>query len=254
MSACGVGGNYDDFGCGTIFKLTPNGTGYSKRTIYAFKGASDGANPWGDLLRDSSGNLYGTTRFGGTPYSCQYFGCGTVFKLSPASGRFKKLLLYSFNQQPQLGNSIAGLVLDAGGNLYGTVGYVMLGLGGVFKLTPSQKGPWGYSLLYLFQGGVDGSGPAAPLILDGAGNLYGTTLAGGICAPVNSGCGTVFKLAPANGGTYTESILYAFQGGSSDGQYPQAGLLLDPSGNLYGTTVLGGPCPNGCGVVFKLTP
>ena len=254
-SACGVGGNYDDFGCGTIFKLSPSGSVYTKRTVYAFKGAGDGGNPWGDLLLDSSGNLYGTTRFGGDSYACQYYGCGTVFRISPSGGSgFKKALLYSFNQNPQLGNSIAAVVLDSDGNLYGTIGYVMFGFGGVFKLTPTPKGHWSFSLLYLFQAGADGSGPAAPLVRDGNGNLYGTTVSGGICPASSAGCGTVFKLTPGNNESFSESILYAFQGGPSDGQDPEAGLFMDQAGNLYGTSVLGGPCENGCGSVFKIAP
>jgi uncharacterized repeat protein (TIGR03803 family) len=141
--------------------------------------------------------------------------------------------------------------MDQQGNLYGTTPDSSHGNGTVFKVTQSGS----YSVVYNFQGGADGDVPMAGLIADEAGNLYGTTSAGGTGSCVG-GCGTVFEVTPA--GVHT--VLYSFQGsldGGSDGDDPQAPLVFDEAGNLYGTTVLGGNARcggNGCGTVFKLGP
>ena len=123
----------------------------------------------------------------------------------------------------------------------------------MFKLAPNPDGTWTERVLYSFTGGADGLIPLAGLVFDAAGNLYGTTGYGGA-----DGSGVVFKLAPNPDGTWTESVLYSFTG-YADGSIPGAGLIFDPTGNLYGTTTSGGPfsageCPAGCGVVFKLAP
>jgi uncharacterized repeat protein (TIGR03803 family) len=218
-------------GCGTVFKLSQNSAGQWQQTaLYLFSGGTgDGIQPEGSLALDAAGNLYGTTYAGGLN------GWGTVYKLSPTSS--------------------GGLVLDAAGNLFGTTTTGGTdGLGAIFELSPVSGGGWTESVLYSFTGGNDGSGPQTALILDGAGNLYGTTLGGGNCG----GCGTVFKLSPGSGG-WTESVLHNFN--FTDGKTPAGSLVLDHSGNLYGMTTWGAntvACNvgsnTGCGVVYKLSP
>ena len=217
-------------------------------TLYPFTGtgSGDGAYPNAGLIADPAGNLYGTTQVGGADPSCnQAPGCGTVFQLT-ASGTLT--VLHSFigsdGEQP-----FAGLIADAEGNLHGTTwGGGANGRGTVFQLDTSGT----LTVLYSFTGGSDGGDPTAGLIADAAGNLYGTTLEGGTTGSCNRpyGCGTVFQLTPS--GTLT--VLHSFTG--SDGASPEAGLLADAAGNLYGTTHSGGAgtsCVQGCGTVFELT-
>ena len=225
-----AGGVHDQFctlGCGTVFKVDPNG---KETVLHAFTNTGvDGNNPNAGLVQDSSGNLYGTTISGGASQS------GIVFKVDP---RGKETVFYSFTGGTDGGNPQAGLVMDSEGNFYGTTGSGGAGFSGtVFKLDPSGA----ESVLYAFTGGTDGGSPAAGLILDSAGNLYGTTQFGGAF-----GFGTVFDVTP-NG---TETVLYSFTGGA-DGSSPQfANLVRDEAGNLYGTTPSGGA--HYVGVVFKV--
>jgi uncharacterized repeat protein (TIGR03803 family) len=153
--------------------------------------------------------------------------------------------------------SYGSLIFDAAGDLYGT----STGGGGngyVFELTPNGDGTWALSLLHsFFKNGTDGLHPYGSLILDAAGNLYGTTALGGSGACAGDGCGTVFELTPAGGGNWTETILHSFDNDGTDGYYPYAGMIFDAAGkNLYGTTNLGGStCESrGCGTVFEITP
>ncbi len=263
-------------GLGAIFELTPGSDGqWTEKVIYNFVGyPSDGASPAAGLIIDEAGNLYGTTQKGGASKNCaggggQPVGCGTVFELSPvAGGGWKNQILYSF-----LGSTIDGaapvasLIFDASGNLYGTTeqGGIKGGCnqesglptcGIVFELSPNGAS-WTETILYeCTNSNGDGAVPVAAVTFDAAGNLYGTTSSGGLY-----GDGTVFKLAPAGGG-WSESIVYSFGGNAYDGKYPEAGLLLDSSGNLYGTTVSGGQTQSGnrgwgdggYGTVFKITP
>ena len=248
--------NGGTFGFGTVYELPAEG---GEKVLYNFTGGNDGANPAGSLILDGAGNLYGTTTSGG-PKSCYFnIGCGVVFKLSPQG---TETILYTFTGQGDGGVPLAGLIRDARGNLYGTasqggqVGTLCsVGCGVVFKLNPAGQ----ETVLHTFTGPPDGANPLAPLVQDSAGNLYGTTELGGAgCYGHISvyGCGTVFKL----GRQGHETILYSFTQ-STDGGSPQAGLVLDPGGNLYGTTTNGGDnsfCKLGngfgCGVVFKVDP
>ncbi len=222
-------------GCGTVFKLSPDGT---ETALYTFTGGSDGANPLAGLIADSSGNLYGTTAFGGAS------GNGVVFKLSPSG---TETVLHAFSGFPSDGGTPeGGLIADSSGNLYGTTAIGgASGNGVVFKLSASGTEP----VLYSLKGGSDGGTPVAGLIADSGGNLYGTTFAGGA-----SNSGVVFKLSPSG----TETVLHSFSAAPSDGTNPRSGLIADSSGNLFGTTqeggALGGVCPSGCGMVFKVTP
>jgi uncharacterized repeat protein (TIGR03803 family) len=202
--------------------------------LYSFKGSPDGAVPVAELVGDSAGNLYGTTAFGGA-----YLYYGTVFKLDAAGN---ETVLYSFKGYPDDGwDPHAGLVRDSAGNRYGTTysgGAYRWGT--VFKLDAAGN----ETVLYSFKGTPDGGFPIAGLVRDSAGKLYGTTFYGGSCW-YSDGCGTVFKLDAAG----NERVLHSFHG-EPDGRYPDAGLVRDHAGNLYGTTEQGGA--SSVGTVFKL--
>jgi len=176
-------------------------------------------------------------------------------------------VLYSFQNTAQDGNTpFAGLIFDTAGNLYGTTAFggnggcpsaEFPGCGTVFELSPESGGGWTETVLYNFQqDGSDGIYPYADVILDASGNLYGTTEGGGSGGECSSngfpGCGTVFELSPQSGGRWTESVLHSFQNNLQDGIIPFAGLILDASGNLYGTTGFGGTTSHG--TVFELLP
>jgi uncharacterized repeat protein (TIGR03803 family) len=211
-------------GGGVVFKLTPNG---QQIVLYSFTFGADGGYPDSSVILDSTGNLYGTTLYGGASFG------GVVYKVSPAG---QETVLHNFTGNADGANPAAGVVSDSAGNLYGTAsGGGVAGAGNVYKLDPSGN----ETVLYSFPGS-DGSVPTAPLIEDAAGNLYGTASGGGAV-----GAGVVFKLSSTGG----ETILYSFSG-KVDGANPQAGLIMDPAGNLYGTTSGGGT--SGTGVVFKL--
>jgi uncharacterized repeat protein (TIGR03803 family) len=208
--------------------------------LYTFTGGTDGGFPNGGLIQDSAGNLYGTTGYGGR------FKNGTIFKLNH-NGRFK--VLHSFGAGGAGGATpSAGLARDSAGTLYGvTAAGGASNQGTVFKLPKRGK----FTLLYSFSGGLDGSTPAAPLIFDPAGNLYGTTYLGGSpnCNAYRyTDCGTVFELNT----TGHEKVLHRFSSQRKNGDFPSGGLLRGATGNLYGTTYLGGPV--GYGTVFKLDP
>ncbi len=225
--------------------------------LHNFTGA-DGAGPQAGLVRDKAGNLYGTT-FGGGAH-----GWGTVFELTPkAGGGWTEKALHSFNLNGKDGaNPTAGVVLDAAGNLYGTTleggsfsSECQYGCGTVFEITPKAGGGWTEKVLHSFNS-QDGLAPwGAGVILDGAGDLYGTTIYGGSGTCFNEpdeGCGTVFELTPKADGSWAESVLHSFKNNGKDGNYPQAGVIFDAAGNLYGTTVGGGTTDYG--TVFELTP
>jgi uncharacterized repeat protein (TIGR03803 family) len=225
---------------------------------YTIHGGSDGASPFAGLVLDEAGELYGTTQDGGI-----YDG-GVVFKLrSRPGGASSESILHDFGRSTGYdgGSPEAGLIWDGAGNLYGTTrwggGYYKnctAGCGTVFKLVATSRGGWKEQLLHRFNwapGGPDGYGPYAPVVFDAAGNLYGTTAAGGSSNRCQGGCGTVFKLTPSSSGRWKETILRSF-GPGQGGSAPFAGVVLDKAGNLYGTTQRGGI--NNAGVVFKLTP
>jgi uncharacterized repeat protein (TIGR03803 family) len=224
-------------GCGTVFKIAPDGTA---TVLHAFRG-SDGANPHGDLIADSAHALYGTTGYGGTS------GFGTIFKLT-RNGKLS--VLHTFAGGTDGATSQSGLIADASGNFYGTTYFgggssnCSGGCGTVFRLAPDGT----VTVLHAFTGGGgDGAHPTADLMADAQGNLYGTTLQGGGTFCKSYGCGTVFRLATDG----TESLLYAFTGGS-DGANPSGSLIADTAGNLYSTTQGGGA--KGYGTIFKLAP
>ncbi|HEY4114690.1 MAG TPA: choice-of-anchor tandem repeat GloVer-containing protein [Rhizomicrobium sp.] len=221
---------------------------HKEKVIHSFQAGEDGSFPEGGLVVDSHGNFYGTTQEGGS-HDCGGGGCGTVFRLRPGG---KETILHVFAQQNDGVFPVPGLAIDSDGNLYGTTlnGGGDCSCGSVFKVTPRGK----ETLLHIFAGGSDGAFPVSALLLDGAGNLYGTTSGGGLdCMGTGVYCGTVFKIA-ANGKFGT---IYSFTGGS-DGMDSTTALFLAQDGNFYGTTDDGGvDCDGtgqGCGTIFKLTP
>ncbi|HXW90429.1 MAG TPA: choice-of-anchor tandem repeat GloVer-containing protein, partial [Terriglobales bacterium] len=281
------GGNYECFilqgangpaptqYCGTVFELSPNGSGGWTETVLFKFNNSNGAEPAGPLTFDAAGNLYGTTYAGGTNSTCSLnystngFGCGLVFELSPnGSSGFTESILYSFQGTTDGYWPLGGVIFDRAGNLYGTTSDGGGGNGAVFELSPDTSGSWTETTIDAFPSEPAGENPEAGLVLDQAGNLYGTTWQGGVAFVFDgegclgqSGCGTVFELSPNGSGGWTEDVLYRFQG-SSDGATPNSELILDVAGNLYGETEAGGStnaCPStttrfaGCGVVFEVS-
>jgi uncharacterized repeat protein (TIGR03803 family) len=221
------------------------------KVIYTFH-FTDGEEPIGDMVLDSSGNLYGTTVNGGANHS------GTIFKLTQgAGGTWSETVLHSFTNGTDGGTPQSSVIIDAAGNLYGTASTGgdptcrRTFCGVVFQLTPNSDGTWTENILHSFRGS-DGLDPTASLAFDGAGNIYGTTYSGG-----NFGLGTVYELSPVTGGAWTETVLHSFGGQSTDGASPNSQPVFDLAGNLYGTTTNGGAagCGTlGCGTIFKLSP
>src|ERR1700733_7547867 len=223
----------------------------SYKVLHTFTGSPDGAFPYAGLVQDAAGNFYGTTTEGGTGDCTGHgiVGCGTVFKLDSGGN---ETVLYSFTGQTDGAYPWSTLLVDTTGSLYGTAldgGDLAcvppLGCGVVFEVNASGM----ETVLYSFQGGpTDGANPQAGLIRDTAGNLYGTTYAGGLSF------GTVFELDK----TGKESVLHRFKGNQTgDGAHPDGGLIRDRAGNLYGTTADGGSTKRcqgrgGCGTVFEL--
>ena len=233
---------------GTVFKLAPNGGGYTESVLYSFAGGSDGANPATALVMDNTGNLFGTTLYGGSGGTGYDY--GTVFELaSNGSGSYAELVLYKFTGGSDGGNPFGGLIMDSSGNLYGTTEYGggSQNDGNVFKLAPKVGGGYTESVLYNFNGGSDGANSLGSLMMDAAGNLYGTTQSGG----GSNNSGTVFMLSPNGSGGYAESILYSFTG-DSDGSIPTAGLIMDSRGDIYGTAAYSGNGGIGYGTVFEI--
>lgn len=289
-------------GCGTVFALQPLPTAcktalcyWSKTPLYTFTGGTDGALPYADLTFDQAGNIYGGAYRGGN-------GVGVIYELS-RSQDWAESVLYAFTGGNDGNSPLGGVIFDGVGNLYGTTVFGGPSQDGVvFQLTHSGSG-WTENTLYSFQGGLDGSLPVAGVILDTPGNLYGASQQGGSggggvvfelpnnvwnftglnslsgngeCGPQASlvmdqagnlygttycdgmfGFGSVFELTPSDGGQWMYHSLYNFMGGQ-DGANSWSTLVFDRNGNIYGTAENGGifntACPGGCGVVFKITP
>lgn len=214
-------------GAGTVFELSPNPDGsWAKNLLYSFTGGADGAYPWGKLTL-AGGSLYGTTSSGGTMPCNNGLGCGTVFQLSPnADGTWSEVVLYAFLRGKDGGTPLAGVTVDAAGNLYGSASKggkctVSKGCGVVFELTPVSGGGWTEHVLHIFTGGKDGWYPGSTVILDGRGDVFGTTFM----------TGGVFKLQRNAGGSWRAYSIYSWPGNSS---YAQGDLVMDKAGNLYG--------------------
>jgi uncharacterized repeat protein (TIGR03803 family) len=286
-SSCGDGFN----GYGIVFELSPepggscpsgsnSGNGWCETVLYSFTSTPDGALPFAGLTWDLSGNLYGTTYAGGN-------GMGTVYELSPNGGDgWSESVLYSFCAQPSCvdGTHPDGQLQVSNGYFYGTTeSGGAHGAGTVFGLSAEPLGgcpggsytgnDWCEAILHAFAGHPkDGDYPSGSPMLDSAGNLYGTTVYGGVGrCNANLGCGTVWKLT-SSGGEYTEQVLHSFMSGPGlfgccfsiqAPDLPSSGVVLDASGNLYGMTTYGGNpsyCQEkgvktdqqGCGAIFEL--
>ena len=273
----GIGAPY---GRGTVFELSPNGNGgWTETVLYAFTGGADGGEPVAPVMFDSQGNLYGTAQNGGA------HNYGVAFKLTPAGKTWTETVLYSFAGGLDGENPRAGLIMDSQGNLYGTSDLcafelspsggtwtlqVIYELGGgtraaltmdpagnlfgvnsfsdVFEISPNGSGGWNpATIIHAFAGAPgDGYYPEGTLVLDKAGNLYGTTTNGGA-----NNFGTVYELSPGSGGVWSEQILHSFGGTIADGREPWAGIVFDPAGNIYGTTPDSGQQVT-AGTVFEL--
>ena len=251
-------------GYGSVYRVTPNPNGgWHETSLHTFTGKFDGASPYGPVILDSAGNLYGMAHNGGPANA------GVVFELSPTpSGAWQETILHNFTGGLDGGFPEDGLIFDKAGNLFGTTasGGTSFNCGGgcgiAFELSPTKSGIWHETVLHNFNlVGGDGALPGSHFVMDASGNLYSTTPLGGqintfFCG--NSGCGVVYELSPQSDGSWKETIIKSFTG-QSDGDEPaEGGLTLDASGNLYGSTALGGnltACPGvGCGVVYKLSP
>ena len=223
---------------GVLFLCAAEAWAGTETVLYNFGGKPDGSGPSNGLVMDSQGNLYGPTETGGT------FGYGCVYKLSPVNNTWQETVLHSFNSDGTDGIYPTGqLVIDAQGNLYGTTqNGGPYNQGTVFQLTPGSGETWTETILHVFDG-RDGATPVGGVVLDGAGNIYGTTAYGG-----TGGTGVAYELRKTENRTWKEAILYNFQGGS-DGSTPLSSLVFDSHHHLYGTAEDGG---SGGGVVFEI--
>ena len=238
--------------CG--FALSAGATNPLK-ILLGFNGPN-GSSPTDTLVADANGNIYGTTTQGGLHND------GVVFELTPtAQGPWKETILHNFAGGNDGVNPWAGVIFDNEGNIYGTTGFgggsasCTSGCGIVFQLIKDSGGTWTEHILYTFSGKSDGSNPVG-LAIDAAGNLYGTTEAGG-SQNCTDGCGTIFKLTPSPSGAWKKTVLHFFRTGPTDGANPDATLVFDSQGNLYGTSNGGGNTGCyflGCGTVFELKP
>jgi len=245
-----TGGNCGSYGCGTVFKLANQGSGWVLTPLYSFLGGKDGSQPYDALTFGADGSLYGTTYAGGEPpqvSGCQQ-GCGTVFKLTPPSsalGAWTETVLYSFSQFGGY-SPYSDVVFDRAGNLYGTTysGGTDPGCGVVYELIRSGS-IWSEKVIHDFTwSGDDGCEPVAGVIFDQAGNLYGVTAGGGV-----NDLGVVFQLTPS-GNLWNYTALHSFN--EDGGILPMGGLIFDQQGNLYGTTSIDNV--GGAGTVFELSP
>lgn len=244
-------------GVGVVFKLSRPalpGDLPEESVLYSFQGGSDGELPFGNVIFDAAGNLYGTTSRGGvTHVGCFQSGCGTIYELTPTgNGSWQETILHAFADNFGEGaEPRAGLVFDAAGNLYGTTNsggnndvcntFNSDGCGSVFELKQTSPGQW---QLVSFDFNLnDGGRPEAAVTLDGKGNLFGTTTVGGA---FNGG--TVFSLTQESG-QWKPGHLYSFTQANSQ---PSGNIAVDSAGNLYGTTYQGGA--NVWGSVFQLIP
>ncbi len=260
-SAGGTTGN------GTVYEFSPSGSTYVEKVVYNFGGGTNGSMPNSSLVGDSNGVLYGVTQYGGS-CNASSSGCGTVFRLVPSGSKYTEQTIYRFHGPPADGFlPIGKLLVDAGGNLYGTT-YAggsgscalegeNLGCGTVFKLAPSGSA-YTESFVYSLTGGAAGFYPGAinggGVIADSSGALYGSIAFGGkgcVRGSINCGYGVIFKLT-SNGSNINETVIHSFSGPHVDGQNP-SGLYMDnTTGSIYATAVGGGS--HGYGSVFELSP
>ncbi len=244
VTGSGGTGQCSDYGCGTVFELSPNkNESWGESVLYNFTAGNDGAIPWSNLVFDGAGNLYGTLQ------GDNGLGGSGVFQLSPGSSGWTNTVIYDNYAGP-------GLLMDSLGNLYGAMGsgeYKYYGAIG--ELSLGSNG-WTYTALYSFCSTFcpDGFSPPAPPIWDGKGNMFGTTTEGGIrypqCRATTNGCGVIYEMTPNGDGTWTYHVLHRFAAFKNDGETPLSGLVMDKTGNFYGATWEGGRYDQG--TVYKL--
>ncbi len=246
------------FGCLSLIVLVawlaPAANAQTFTVLHNFTGGAGGATPYAGVLIGHDGNLYGTTAAGGGGTCSGNFGtgCGSAYVLNPGNQSF--ITLYQFAGGSDGENPLAGLTIGPGGAMYGSTSAGgggncagQVGCGTVFRLTPPLTPPrtikenqWTEKILHTFHGN-DGDSPTGNLVVDGSGNLYGSSASGG------AGAGNVFKLSDLNG-VWTVSDLHDFTG-YADGTFPEGGVVLDSAGNVYGTTFIDGPA---AGNVYQL--
>lgn len=238
-----------DFSSGTVFELSSGDTGWMHTVLYSFTGAADGGEPYKGVTLGPDGNLFGTAGVGGLYTGpCVDTGCGVVFKLIKNGGIWTQKVIHSFTGSNGDGYGPgAGVTVDRNGNVYGTTPTGgTYGYGIVYELQPDGRGNWTERVIHTFTGGNDGiGGSAGRLVMDAAGNLYGTCTTGGA-----NGAGVVYALAPTGAGEWTESILYTFKDEPNSG-FPYGALVADAKGNLYGTTYYAGKYD--VGTAFRLS-
>jgi len=232
---------------GTVYEMTNSNGSWDETVIHNFGGTGDGTLPYGQVVLDAAGNVYGTTATGG-PYQCTGLGCGIVYELSPSSSGWTETIVHSF-QGSSDGFYPRPLTRGKNGTLFGATAYggygsCSNGCGTVFELAQSENGTWTKTVLHRFVGGTSSGQPSAPVTLDRSGNIYGET------GQQGSSYGTVYRLAPKTGGGYAFRLLLNFNG--TDGANPEGGVILGPGGTIYGTTIYGGPY--NAGVAFSLRP
>ena len=233
------GGN----GSGSVYKLTNGQLGWLFTALVVFRHDDNGFSPAARLTLGPDGAFYGTTAYGGYPGGCGGYGCGTIFRLNP--GGVGRTVLYRFSG-PDGNWPLGALAFDSAGNMYGTTEMGgTVGNGTLFKLVRNGN-QWTYSVIYNFDDVHGAAEPVAGVVIDSAGNLYGTSLEGG-----DSDFGVVYELSPSSGG-WSSRVLHSFSAGYGDGGWPNAGLIMDAAGNLYGATAGGGSGYSG--TAFELSP
>ncbi len=227
----GTGGAY---GYGVVFELSPVGGSWTETILYNFTSGADGAGPTSGVIMDPAGNLYGTTA-----WSANREPPGVVFELSSSGGGWTEQVIY------ETYTDAAGLTMDGAGNIFGIGGSTRAGET-VFELSPNGNGGWNPTVIHTFdQTNMD---PEGTLVLDQAGNLYGTTAYGGA-----KNAGTVYKLSPAKQGKWTFKIVHSFDAEDpKGGNDPYGGVVLDAAGNIYGATSFGGDHKTSQGTIFEL--
>jgi uncharacterized repeat protein (TIGR03803 family) len=231
-------------GLGVVYQLNPDAGGnWTFKVLHTFTGGTDGATGSAGRLLLHGGRIYGVATAGGANAK------GIAYELKPShTGEWTLTTIYAFQGQPDAGFPYSALLLGTSGKLYGTTYYDGANnLGSVYELSRTAMGRWKERVLYSFQGGSDGQNPLGNLVIDAAGNLYGTTSEGG----ASGSYGTIFKLTPGTHGTWTESVAHRFQG-PPDGSSAYNGMVGDAAGNFYGATVHGGTADDG--TIYQFTP
>jgi uncharacterized repeat protein (TIGR03803 family) len=231
-----------DFGGGTVWELSPMGTGWVHTVLYSFTGSADGGEPYKGVTLDSAGNLYGTAVTGGSG-SCEG-GCGVVYKLTNSGGTWTQSVIHAFTGADGSGAG-ARVTVDRQGNLFGmTPTGGAYGLGTIYQLRPGANGSYSFRVIHDFTGGMDGSSGSAGRMVFRGGHLFGAATTGGL------GFGTIFELVPTANGGWRFRTIYSFPG-APGGSFPYGALLFDNQGRIHGTTYYGGT--NGIGSIYELT-